>query len=255
MLRSWDTGLTSTGSLNISSAPLCMDATADKLVVGSPDGACRLFDTSTRRTLSQLTGHSDKVQAVYFSPSGTQIISASADRTIKVWDMQSAAATTTLPCPSACHDLSPSQATICTGHFDGIIRVWDPRGKQSPVMEIRNAHEGRNVISVRWTPDFNHIVSMGRDNKVRMFDCRNAQPSRSPMGSERLTLSSTMCACGSSSGALFVWSLRGPNNDEVQLPTAILEGQHKGMLPHALWLPDGRSVVSIGQDRRINLWK
>lgn len=267
VLRSWDGALVGTGSLNISSAPLCMDAAADKLVVGCPDGACRLFDTSTRRTLSQLTGHSEKVQATYFTPTATHIVSACGDRTIKLWDLQSSSALATMPCRSACFDLSASQATICSGHFDSTICVWDPRGKPTPVMEMRNAHDSRNVISVRWTPDFNHIVSLGRDNKIRMFDCRTAQASRNPMGSDKLTLSSTMMrislspdggqvACGSSSGSLFVWSLRAPkSNEEVQLPAAILDGQHKGMLPHALWLPDGRSLISIGQDRRINLWK
>ncbi|CUG01424.1 WD40 repeat-containing protein, putative [Bodo saltans] len=270
MLRSWDAALISTGSLNISSAPLCMDAVADKLIVGSPDGACRLFDTQTRRTLLQLTGHasSEKIQATYFTPSGGQVVSASGDRTIKLWDLHSSAALATMPCRSACFDLSSSHSTICSGHFDSTICVWDPRGKPTPVMEMRNVHDSRNVISVRWTPDFNQIVSLGRDNKVRMFDCRTAQASRSPMGSDKLTLSSAMMrvslspdggqvACGSSSGALFVWSLRsvGKSVDEEQRPSAILEGQHKGMLPHALWLPDGRSLVSIGQDRRINLWK
>lgn len=271
VLRSWDGALASTGSLQISSAPLCMDALGDKLIVGSPDGVCRLFDTQTRRTLSQLTGHSsnEKIQATYFTPTGSKVVSASGDRSVKLWDLHSSASLSTFMYRSACLDLSASHSTICTGHFDSTICVWDQRdGKQTPVMEMRNVHDGRSVVSVRWTSDFNQVVSLGRDNRVRMFDCRTAQASRSPMGSEKLTLSSAMMrvsispdsgqvACGSSSGALFVWSLRSPSKggEEVQLPSAILEGQHKGMLPHALWLPDGRSLVSIGQDRRINLWK
>ena len=38
--------------------------------------------------LKTLTGHSNNVFAVSFSPDGRQIVSGSEDRTLKVWDAQ-----------------------------------------------------------------------------------------------------------------------------------------------------------------------
>ena len=35
-----------------------------------------------------LTGHSDYVQSVAYSPDGRHIVSGSGDRTVKIWDAQ-----------------------------------------------------------------------------------------------------------------------------------------------------------------------
>jgi len=45
-----------------------------------------------------LTGHSDYVRSVAYSPDGKHIVSGSDDRTVKVWDAQTGKAVSVLVC-------------------------------------------------------------------------------------------------------------------------------------------------------------
>jgi WD40 repeat protein len=50
--------------------------------------ACQIWDVSTRQAIVQLIGHTDNVYSVSFFPDGKQIMSASWDGTIRVWDIE-----------------------------------------------------------------------------------------------------------------------------------------------------------------------
>jgi WD40 repeat protein len=50
--------------------------------------ACQIWDSSTHQTIVQLVGHADHVRSVAFFPDGKQIMSASWDGTIRVWDIE-----------------------------------------------------------------------------------------------------------------------------------------------------------------------
>ena len=75
-------------------------------VAFSPDGSkiaaahsneIQIFDAQTQAKLgSMLSGHSDYVRAVSWSPYGTMLASSSDDRTIKLWDTQSGKVNSTL---------------------------------------------------------------------------------------------------------------------------------------------------------------
>jgi len=74
----------------------------DKLVISSAfsaDGrylasgtlfplALEIWDTSTHQSIVKLVGHSGDVRSVSFFPDGKQIMSASKDGTIRVWDVE-----------------------------------------------------------------------------------------------------------------------------------------------------------------------
>jgi WD domain, G-beta repeat len=75
-----------------------------------------------------LTGHTGSVSGCAVSPDGTWLVSASADRTLKIWDV----ATGTEPATLAGHTgvvngcaVSPDGSWIVSASWDRTVKIWD----------------------------------------------------------------------------------------------------------------------------------
>ena len=58
----------------------------DRLATASADNTARLWDPTTGQHRATLTGHTNGVTGVAFSPDGTLLATASADHTARLWD-------------------------------------------------------------------------------------------------------------------------------------------------------------------------
>jgi hypothetical protein len=80
--------------------------------------------------------HSDRVVDVAFSADGGRVVTASFDRTARVWDARSGLPLTgplAHPAHVTAVQLSADGTHLLTGAADGIARVWDvPRLKATP---------------------------------------------------------------------------------------------------------------------------
>jgi autophagy-related protein 16-1 len=81
--------------------------------------------------IHHLVGHAQKVTCVRLFDNGQNVISGSADRSLKVWDIR---ATTyrqnvTLRHSSTCFclDVASNGVDVVSGHHDGGLRFWDVR--------------------------------------------------------------------------------------------------------------------------------
>ena len=87
-----------------------------------------MWDARTGAERLTLTGHTDHVRGCAVAPNGSYIVSASADRTLKVWDTATGTERLTLRGHTdhvrSCV-VSPNGRFIISASWDSTLKVWD----------------------------------------------------------------------------------------------------------------------------------
>lgn len=187
----------------------------EKLATACHDQSVRVFLAAGGKLEEPVTlsGHTRPVLTVAFSSDDTQLVSAGADRTLKVWNTGAGKLERTLAHHTdAVHSLAfrPKSAFCASGGSDQTVRVWQPAiGRM--VRIVRN-HNGP-VFTVAWHPQGDRLFSAGQEGLVRIIDADSDRVLQSWKASDDWIYSLTVSpdgnrlATGSWQAVVKVWNL------------------------------------------------
>ncbi|KAI8587990.1 WD40-repeat-containing domain protein [Geranomyces variabilis] len=122
--------------------------------------------------LAQYVGHKSIITDVHFTRDDTYIVSSSFDRTVKVWNAQSASCERTLrghvDAVTTC-DVSADGRYIASGSTDCTIRLWDFNNGEC--IAVIKKHT-RWVKVVRFSHDSRFLMTAGLDKRIYVWDLK-----------------------------------------------------------------------------------
>lgn len=186
-----------------------------------------LWKASGGHQLATLSGHSDWVMTVAFSPDGTRLASASTetDRDIRIWDVATGRGVRSLVGhEGAVHGLvfSSDGRHLFSGSNDEMIRTWDV--ETGATVRIHRGHSG-TVFGLTLSPDGRRLASCSIDQSVKIWDVATGQELQTLKSNAGLLTSvafspdGTRLAAGSLKRSLTVWDAR-PLTDALRAEIA-----------------------------------
>jgi serine/threonine protein kinase len=125
--------------------------------------------SSLRSLEKTLTGHSDRVYSVVYSPDGRYLASGSVDNTIKIWEVATGKELRTLTGHSKevlSVVYSPDGRYLASASDDKTIRIWEvATGKE---LRTLTGHSYR-VYSVVYSPDGRYLASGSGDKTIKIW--------------------------------------------------------------------------------------
>jgi eukaryotic-like serine/threonine-protein kinase len=205
------------------------------------------------RQLVLLSGHGDRVFSAAYAPDGSTVVTASADKTARIWDARTGAEIAVLLGHSdRVFDaaFSPDGTRIVTASRDKTARIWDARtGTQLVVL----SGHGDRVTSAAYSPDGKRIVTASWDKSAREWDARTGAPIKELSGHSDVLYSAAYSpdgkriATASQDKTARIWDAA----TGAQL--AVLAG-HGDYVASAVYSSDGTRIVTASADKTARTW-
>jgi WD40 repeat protein len=210
--------------------------------------------------ITVLSGHTDAVKSVAFSPDGKTLASGSLDGTVRLWDVNTYQQ---IGGPLASHigyvfsvAFSPDGKTLAAGGADGRVRLWDV-GTHRQIGGPLAGHTGA-VSSVAFSPDGKTLAD-GSSGTVRLRDTRTGHQIGSfatPAGTGDTIQSvafspdgKTLAAAGFGPGP--VWLLDVPAGRKIGSLTSPGVGT---MIYSVAFSPDSKTLAGATSNGTVVLW-
>ena len=200
-----------------------------------------------------LKGHTYSVNSASFSPDGKQIVSASADSTVRIWDAETGECLQILVGHTGSvysASFSPDGKWVVSASEDNTDRIWDVHTGQC--LQMKEEHTD-DVNSASYSSDGKRIVSATWHNTIYILDAKTGQCLQTLKGHTSGVESATFSPDGkrivsaSSDKTVRIW------NVETGQCLQTLEG-HKWVINSASFSPDSKLIVSASEDYTVRIW-
>ncbi|MBO1061190.1 MAG: hypothetical protein HEQ14_09750 [Aphanizomenon flos-aquae CP01] len=188
--------------------------------------------------LKTLTGHSDWVNSVAYSPDGQTLASGSDDKTIKLWDVKTGNLLQTFTGHSnsvRSVAYSPDGQTLASGSDDKTIKLWNV--KTGKVLQTLTGHSNW-VKSVAYSPDGQTLASGSTDTTIKLWNVKTGNLLQTFTGhsdwvkSVAYSLDGQTLASGSTDRTIKIWQLVA----SIPLSSQPASTEGNGCCEYLFWL-------------------
>lgn len=225
----------------------------------------QILSTRSGELLAEMRGHEDATIQISFSPDGGEVVSGSADATVRQWDAHSGKLRRILAArppnsPLTTIAFSPDGRFEAVSGTDGVVRVW--AASTGEFLYGLRGHEGP-VQTLAFTLDSAWLCSGSADRTMRVWDMAHGFISVvQPLDTFRGDAIGAIGVGGREGLVAFAsgpWGNPSLNRD-VQLwqthyerPIRVLRG-HTANVRSLSYAPGKDHLVSASTDRTIKLW-
>jgi WD40 repeat protein/serine/threonine protein kinase len=217
------------------------------------------WQRQTHLELKTLRGHLGPVIDVSFSPDGQSVLTASLDRTARIWDAGNGILLRTLTDSSnavTSASWSPDSRRIVTAGTDGTALVWDAASGQS-FFQLRG-HTDR-LTAARFSPDGQQILTASFDGTARLWRAATGEEMRcvshgAPIWSVAFSPDGQRMLTAGGDKTVLVWDTTTAAK-LLLIPTPPIRAVEREVPAfYAAFSPDGDSIVTVSQNQVAVLW-
>ena len=220
----------------------------------------RLWNIFSGKRLRKIkANHNCHITALAFNHTGNILAtgSASADATIKLWDIKDGDCLLTFSGHSLVIksiDFSPDDKILATGSADNTIRLWNvDDGKCYQILQ----NHTDEVSQVAFSPDSKILVSNSYDQSIKIWDIDKGKSIRNLHGYDNSIRSvsfhpeTNILASAHRDGKISIWKHITDNLETSDVTSLV---GHKNFVASVYFSPDGKTLVSGSQDQTAKLW-
>ena len=223
----------------------------------SADDHYAMLAAAARPGIAALTGDTDRIHSMAFSPDGNTLVSGSYDGTVRLWDV---AAHRQIGGPLAGHDgqiysvaFSQDGRVVASGAEDGTVRLWDVATHRQIGGPLAG-HDGE-IYSVAFSPDGKVVASGADDGMVRLWDVATHRQIGAPppghdgeINSVAFSPDGKILATGAADGTVRLWDVA--TRRQIGAPLAGLDDE----INSVAFSPDGKILATGAGDGTIRFW-
>ncbi|MCK7627977.1 WD40 repeat domain-containing protein [Streptomyces sp. RS10V-4] len=230
--------------------------------------AAGLLDTQNTALSSVLSGHTQAVYAVAFSPDGRTLATGAGDDTIRLWSLADPAHPVPLGRPLTGHtdwvywlQFSPDGHTLASASRDRTARLWDVRDPAHPKALGRplTGHPDF-VFSVSFSRDGRTLVTASQDHTVRLWDVSDPAHAKAlgyPLtGAQEAVASAALSPDGRTVAApghdhmIRLWNVTDPTDPKLWSKPL----SNPDVVYAVAFRRDSKLMASVGNDQKVRLW-